>query len=103
LEVPALLADPVAAIAAYYRGLLGSASGAAEVLGRLRALVTGAAVAPAPGTGTQADPWRLDLAGGVALQVWHDGDVLVAGLAGSLATPVLGEYQVSAALGVTLV
>src|SRR5205814_5375784 len=51
LDVPALLADPVAAIAAYYRGLLGSASGAAEVLGRLRALVTGAAVAPAPGTG----------------------------------------------------
>ena len=102
LDAPALLADPVAAVRAYYRGLLGSPTAAAEVLGRLRALVTGAAVTPAPGTGTQADPWRLDLVGGVALHVWRAGDVVVADLAGSVGTPVLGEYEVTAGLAVTL-
>ncbi|MET8053913.1 hypothetical protein ABZU75_40665 [Streptosporangium sp. NPDC005286] len=47
---------------------------AADVLGRLRALVTGAPVTPAPGSGTPAGPWRVDLVDGVELDVWRDGD-----------------------------
>ncbi|HEU4426504.1 MAG TPA: DUF6603 domain-containing protein [Pilimelia sp.] len=102
LNATMLLSDPLAAIRTYWSNLLGSASATADVLGRLRALVTGAAVAPAPGTGTEADPWALELVTGVELRVWRAGNELFADLVGSVSTPVLDEYEVHAELGVLL-
>lgn len=102
LNVPALFADPLAAIRAYWSGLLGSPAASADVLGRLRALITGAAVAPALGTGTGADPWVLALVSGVELRVWQVGTELFADLVGGVRRPVLDEYEVRVELGVLL-
>ncbi|HZC25839.1 MAG TPA: hypothetical protein VE287_02375, partial [Actinopolymorphaceae bacterium] len=103
LDVTALFSDPMAAIRTYWRDLTADAAAAADALGRLGALVTGAPVDPAPGAGTSADPWRVELVRGVELLGWRDGDLLFAALRGVVDTPVLREYEVHTELGLTLV
>ncbi|MDF1504042.1 hypothetical protein PYV61_13905, partial [Roseisolibacter sp. H3M3-2] len=56
ISAPALVADPVAELARYWKALALAPPAMAEVLGTLRALLTGAAQAAAPGAGTAADP-----------------------------------------------
>ncbi|MEJ1109450.1 MULTISPECIES: DUF6603 domain-containing protein [unclassified Kribbella] len=102
LNVANLLTDPLAAIRTYWRNLTDTPAAAADVLGRLRALVTDAPVALAPGSGTASDPWRLELVSGVELDVWRNGDQLFVDLVGMIVTPVLGEYDVTALLGIML-
>lgn len=102
IEVPELLADPVRAIRAYWQDVTGTTAAAADVLGRLRSLVTGEAFALIAGAGTAADPWRVELVDGVELDVWRDGTTLSVDLVGSVTTPVLGEHEVTATLGVML-
>ena len=102
IDVLALFSHPVAVIRTYWRDLTGSPAAAADVLGRLRALITDAPTAPVPGAGTAADPWRVELFDGVELDVWRDADQMLADLVCAVTTPVLGEYGVTASFGVTL-
>ncbi|UNK57357.1 hypothetical protein MNQ95_14675 [Pseudoxanthomonas daejeonensis] len=77
-----LLADPLAAVADYWRALLAVPTAAASVLEDLRRAIADAAqdAVPLIGDGTRAAPWRLSLAGPLNLEVWRDGDVLVVDL-----------------------
>jgi large repetitive protein len=102
LDVSAFFTDPLGAIRSYWRDLTADPAATADVLGRLRALLTGAPVASVPGSGTKTDPWRVDLADGVELDVWRDDDHLLVDLVGRVTTPVLTEYEVAGTLGITL-
>ena len=106
IDVTALLADPLAEITRYWRELTGIAEAGADVLGRLQSLLTGTPIAPARGRGTAAQPWRVALAGtdGASLQlwVWREADTLVVDLVGAVRTTVLTEYEVRAAVGLTV-
>lgn len=102
LDVTALLANPLAAVLGYWNELTNRPAATADVLGRLRALVTGAPVAPVPGSGTGASPWRVELAGAVALLAWRQDQLLACDVAWSTTTPVLGDYAATAAAGLTV-
>ncbi|BCJ75230.1 hypothetical protein CS0771_47740 [Catellatospora sp. IY07-71] len=102
LDVTGLLADPLAEVLRYWRDLSAAPAAIADVLGHLRHLLTGAAVAAVPGAGTAADPWRVRLAAGLDLRLSRTGDVLLADLAGSVRTPVLGEFEAAATVGLSL-
>lgn len=102
IDVPELLADPLKAIRDYWQDLTGTTAASADVLGRLRSLVTGEAFALIAGAGTAVDPWRVELVEGVELDIWRDGTTLSVDLVGAVTTPVLGEHEVTAALGVML-
>jgi large repetitive protein len=102
LDVPRLFSDPVGAIRAYWAELTASPPAAADVLGRLRALMTGTAVAPVDGLGTEASPWLLEVADGVALTAWRDGDLLAVAAVASVSTTVATEYRTTTSFGVTL-
>ncbi len=107
-DAVALLADPLDTLAGYARDLVADAAAMAEVLGELRALVTGAAVASVPGAGTAADPWLVELAGPVALSVHQattaDGrQHLVLALAVQVQTSVTDDLETAATVRITLV
>jgi hypothetical protein len=77
--LPALLADPVGALVAYHdRVLRTHRPGYAAVLDPLRVLLTAPGFNQAlSGTGDLATPWRLPVAGGVALLAWTQGSAPV--------------------------
>ncbi|GLC24866.1 DUF6603 domain-containing protein [Roseisolibacter agri] len=102
ISAPALVADPVAEIARYWRDLSLAPPAMADVLGALRALLAGGASAPVPGAGTRADPWRVSLVGPLALRAWRDGDELAVDAAVAIVTPVMQAMEVEATLGVSL-
>lgn len=102
ISAPALVADPVAELARYWRDLSLAPPAMADVLGALRALLAGGASAPVPGVGTRADPWRVPLVGPLALRAWRDGDELLIDAAVAIVTPALGEHEVEATLGLSL-
>ncbi|MEQ7128683.1 DUF6603 domain-containing protein [Actinopolymorpha sp. B11F2] len=102
LDVSAFFTDPLGAVRTYWKDLTADPAATADVLGRLRALLTGAPVASVTGSGTTTAPWRVELADGVELDVWRDDDQLLADLIGRVTTPVLAEYEVAGTLGITL-
>jgi hypothetical protein len=102
LSAPALVANPVAEIARYWRDLSLAAPAMAEVLGHVRPLLVGGASAPVPGAGTRADPWRVALVGPLALRLWREGDALLVDAACAIVTPAFGEYEVEATVGMSL-
>jgi hypothetical protein len=102
LSAPALVANPVAEVARYWRDLSLSAPAMSEVLGHVRPLLVGGASAPVPGAGTRGDPWRVALVGPLALRLWRDGDELLVDAAVAVVTPVFDAYEVEATLGMSL-
>ncbi|NUZ08358.1 DUF6603 domain-containing protein [Piscinibacter koreensis] len=83
VTLPALMADPVDAVAGYWHQLIGVPAAVTEVLGELRSALADASEAAGAvrGAGTQADPWRLALIGPLGLEVAVDGATLHLGLA----------------------
>ncbi|MEQ4208789.1 DUF6603 domain-containing protein [Actinopolymorpha sp. B9G3] len=102
LDVSAFFTDPLGAVRTYWRDVTADPAAAADVLGRLRALLTGAPVASVPGSGTTTAPWRVELVDGVELDVWRDDDQVLVDVVGRVTTPVLTEYDVAGTLGITL-
>ena len=88
--VPALVADPVATVRGHWRSVLADAAASADLLGRLSALLRGAAAQVAPGDGSQAHPWRVAFADTAGLDVWHAGELLHVALASDVRVTVLG-------------
>jgi hypothetical protein len=97
-----LLADPLGAVRGYWQALVAAPPAMAEVLGAARALVAGGAAVAAPGAGTAADPWRLDLAGLFGLRVWTAAGELVVDAGATLTTPVFGDLAADVTLGATV-
>jgi hypothetical protein len=80
IDGAALLADPLGALAAWWRDLTAPpATGAVEVLGHLRSLLSGDAQVTqlVTGSGTEADPWSIPIVSRLALTAWRAGDRLV--------------------------
>jgi len=96
LDLAGFLRDPLGALATYWKGLVASPAGLADVLGLLRDLLadataSGTAIA---GTGTAADPWVVPVTGPLNLLAWRpDGapERLVAALSAGYAVATLGE------------
>jgi hypothetical protein len=110
LSPVAFLHDPLGAIQTYWRGLLHDhPSAVADLLTTLRDLISDAdqAAIAISGTGTEADPWRLPIAGPVGLDVWsaNAGDVLEVALSARYVADNLGQRctRVETALSVGMV
>jgi hypothetical protein len=95
LDLAEFLRDPVGAVAARWRALLaGDPLAVRAVLEPLRDAVADAGVAgdAVTGTGTEADPWRVPLAGPVGLLAWRPGaDRVALALAASYLVDDLGH------------
>jgi len=102
LQATALLADPLGAIKGYWLALLGNASAMAQVLGSLRALLTGTPSSAVPGTGDLATPWRIDVADGIGLRLWREASVLVVALGADVLTPIFDDLAVATKAEVVL-
>ena len=92
-----LVTDPLAALAVYWREVITTAAtvdGAmTALLGDLRDAIAdaGSAVASVKGTGSELDPWRIDLIGALQLRVWAIGDELSVGVGLVTSVDTLGE------------
>jgi hypothetical protein len=93
VTLAALMADPVPALAGYWRQLIANAAAAQTVLGALRRALADASEAASvvAGSGSAADPWRLPLIGPLALEVSASGDVLHLGLGAATSIDTLGQ------------
>ncbi len=111
LSLAGLVADPVGAVAAFLRSVVArGGTGFADLLSVLPGLLGSTAAGAGPGTAGQ--PWSLELAAGVSLTAWCDGDPVVVHLGfraapaipplGGDGGPVLGLALVAEALAVTL-
>lgn len=96
IRVTDVIADPLGAVRGYWNDLLDDDDAMAEVLGALRALLTGTAAAAVPGDGTEAIPWRVEIVSGVAVLAWKAGSHLSLAVAADASTPVLAGLQVQA-------
>jgi large repetitive protein len=100
---PALiLSDPLGALATYWDDLVTSAAGLPTVLEAVSALITGVSAA-VPGSGTPADPWRIELPVGVTLTVTLDGRVLEVAARVERSLTVFTDHPLDAMVAVTLV
>lgn len=93
VTVAALMADPVPALAGYWRQLVANSAAATTVLTALRRALADASEAASvvAGSGSAADPWRLPLIGPLALEVSASGDVLTLGLGATTSVDTLGQ------------
>ena len=96
LNVVTFLHNPLDAIQAYWHGLLRDHPGAMiELLSTLRDLLADASQAAAviTGTGTEADPWRVLIAGPIGFDVWaaNGGDALEVALSAGFTADSLGN------------
>ena len=93
VTLAALMADPVPALAGYWRELVGNAAGATSVLSALRSALADVSEAASvvAGSGSTADPWRLPLIGPLALEMSVAGDVLAIGLGAATSVHTLGQ------------
>ncbi len=99
LDVPTvaladLLGDPVGTVAGYWQTLTTTHPDAVSaVLQTLRDAIAdaGAIASAVTGSGSAADPWRVPLAGPVALHAWVDDAVVTIALAASTAVDSLGQ------------
>jgi hypothetical protein len=100
-----LLADPFGELRRYWDRLTSPAANAAaqSVFGRLRRLLTGAALAPAAGVGTATQPWLIPIAGDSGLRIHRDDSRLMVAVVASVDTPALGDFTVTGTLGLDLV
>ncbi|MGE4052638.1 MAG: hypothetical protein AB7F38_16320, partial [Piscinibacter sp.] len=93
VTLAALMADPVPALAGYWRQLVANPVAANTVLTALRRALADASEAASvvAGSGSTADPWRLPLIGPLALEVSASGDVLHLGLGAATSVDTLGQ------------
>ena len=93
VTLPALMANPVDAVAGYWQQLIGVPAAASLVLGELRTAIADASEAGAlvQGTGTAVDPWRVSLIGPLQLEAFAAGAKLNVGLAATTSVDTLGE------------
>ena len=93
VTLPALMSDPVGAVAGYWQSLIGNSTAATTVLQTLRKAVADASqdAAAVLGNGTTADPWRLPLIGPLSLEAVASGSVLNVHLAASTSIDTLGQ------------
>ncbi len=93
VTLPALMSDPVGAVAGYWQALIANSAAATSVLQTLRLTLADASQAAAvvAGTGTVADPWRLPLIGPLALEAVASGSVLSVSLAALTSVDTLGQ------------
>lgn len=93
VTLAALMADPVPALAGYWRQLVAQPAAASTVLTALRHALADASEAASvvAGSGSAADPWRLPLIGPLALEVSASGDVLAIGLGAATSVDTLGQ------------
>lgn len=94
LDVGHFLQDPLGAVAEHWQSVVHDHPVAIpSLITTLRDLVAdaGAAGGAVDGIGTAADPWRVRIAGPVALQSWVDGDRLTLGPAVKLVVDTLGQ------------
>ncbi|CAH0137466.1 hypothetical protein SRABI26_00389 [Arthrobacter sp. Bi26] len=90
--LPALMADPLAAVADYWQELLANAAGAEAILGALRDAISDATLATVAveGDGTAEHPWRVGLVGPLQLEVSATGGTASIGLAVMTTVDTLG-------------
>ncbi len=93
ITLPALMSDPVAAVAGYWQQLIGTPAAATAVLQTLRDTLADASEAASvvQGSGTEAAPWRLPLIGPLALEVVASGAVLTVSVAAGTSIDTLGQ------------
>jgi hypothetical protein len=93
VTLPALMSDPVGAVAGYWQTLIVNSAAATTVLQTLRQTLADASQAGAvvAGAGTDADPWRLPLIGPLALEAAASGSVLTVSLAAATSVDTLGQ------------
>jgi hypothetical protein len=94
LSLPAFVADPIGAVGAFLREVIGrGGSDFADLLGELPGLI--GLTASITGAGSPDSPWTLELATGASLVVWQDGTptVLHAGIRAAPTIPPLGGPQ----------
>jgi large repetitive protein len=94
LSLPAFVADPIGAVGAFLREVIGrGGSDFADLLGELPVLL--GLTATITGAGRPDSPWTLELAAGASLVVWQDGTptMLHAGIRAAPAIPSLGGSQ----------
>lgn len=101
LSAGALLADPLGALSTYWSHLLADSAAMTQVLGTLQHLLTGA-VPSVTGPGTAAQPWVVDIAGGVGLRCWSEAGVLVLALGAQVVTPLPLDLAVATRAEVVL-
>lgn len=95
-----MLSDPLGALRNYWNALLGTSSALAEVLRALRELITGTATALS-GTGSEIDPWVLDI-GPLDLLFSIQGDHIVVDLSVDIAANVMTDYEAVLAVAARL-
>ncbi len=93
VTLPALMADPVGAVAGYWQQLVGTPVAMSTVLQTLRQALADAtqAAAVVQGAGTRTAPWRLALIGPLGLDVFAEGSVLSVALAARTEVDSLGQ------------
>ena len=94
VTLPALMSDPVGAVAGYWQQLVANSAAATTVLQTLRQALADASEAAAviAGAGTEVDPWRLAARRRrSALEVVASGSVLTVSLAASTSVDTLGQ------------
>ena len=93
ITLPALMADPLAAVRGYWQQLIATPAAMTAVLDTLRAALADAsqAAAAVQGSGSAADPWRLPLIGPLTLDVVAAGSVLTISAAASTSVDTLGQ------------
>ena len=93
VTLPALMADPLAAVGGYWQQLVTVPAAARSVLGALRTALAdaGQAAAIVQGDGTTDVPWTLPLIGPLQLEVAASGPVLTIGIAAATSVDTLGQ------------
>ncbi|MDB5750809.1 MAG: putative transcriptional activator SRCAP-like protein, partial [Ramlibacter sp.] len=106
VTLAALMVDPVAALAGYWRQLVANPAAATTVLSALQHALADASqpASVVAGSGSEADPWRLPLVGPLALEVSASGDMLAIGLGVVTSIDALGQRctMVQTRIGVKL-
>ena len=93
VTLPALMSDPVAAVAGYWQQLVGNPLAVTAVLQTLRQALADASEAASvvQGSGSAIDPWRLPLVGPLALEAVASGSVVTVSVAGATSVDTLGQ------------
>ncbi|MBL8301432.1 MAG: hypothetical protein JNM26_01530, partial [Ideonella sp.] len=93
VTLPALMADPLAAVAGYWQQLTATPAAMATVLQTLRVALADASEAASVvhGTGTRTDPWRLPLIGPLGFEVHAEATTLTLAVAATTNIDALGQ------------
>ena len=94
VTIGSLMGDPLAAVAGYWKAVVGAPAAATQVLAQVRNALADAseAVTSIKGTGTPLDPWRVPLIGPLELEFAASGDILAISLAATTSVDELGQH-----------